>query len=82
MEYRVDTKALLLLTSGKDLTFIKSDLSDRRTKVFCNGLSSGAREINICVRQVFLFGTILFLLDISDLPKNIHISIVNKGCDG
>jgi hypothetical protein len=63
---------------GTFLDWIKNDLTDNELKVTINGIASNIRRINAGVPEGSIFGPLLFILYIDDLPeklKNHHLLV-------
>ena len=66
---------------GKELSWFKSYLSNRKQYCRLNGVDSNVNDINGCVSQGSCLGPLLFLIYINDLPCIVKCSKVSMYAD-
>ena len=67
---------------GKELSWFKSYLSNRKQYCLINGVDSHVNDINVGVPQGSCLGPLLFLVCINDLPCVVKSSKVSIYADG
>jgi hypothetical protein len=66
---------------GKELTWFKSYLTDRKQRVICNGTTSDSQTVNIGVPQGSILGPFLYLLFANDMVNFVKNGNINCFAD-